>query len=106
MIECCLFFNNFTITHYLDELPLLDGLQLSPVYWNHYKHIQAADEAEQSPEYLLAVSNSCVSVHPERSNMEDPYTVLMMIERRDLREFTASAPYRCHLIGKKDKKYD
>lgn len=38
--------------------------------------------------------------------MEDPYTVLMMIERSDLREFTASAPYRCHLIGKKDKKYE
>lgn len=29
MIERCLFFN-VTITHYLDELPLLDGLQLSP----------------------------------------------------------------------------
>ena len=105
MIERCIFFK-VTITHNLYELPLLDGLELSPVYWNHYKHIQATDEAEQSPEYSLAVSNSSVSVHPELSNMEDPYTVLMMIERSDLREFTASAPYRCHLIGKKDKKYE
>jgi hypothetical protein len=42
----------------------------------------------------------------EKSNVEDPYTVLMMIERTSLREFTASAPYMCHLIGKKVKKYE
>eukprot|EP01036_Dinobryon_divergens_P036366 gene36366-47337_t len=80
-----------------DELPLIEGLQFSPVYWDHYKHIQATDEAEQSPEYSLAVSNSSISVYPELSSVEDPYTVLMMIERSDLREFTTSAPYRTML---------
>mmetsp|Transcript_26174 Transcript_26174/g.37481 ORF Transcript_26174/g.37481 Transcript_26174/m.37481 type:complete len:346 (-) Transcript_26174:540-1577(-) len=106
MIEHCLFFK-ITFTHRLDELPLIEGIQFSPVYWDHYKHIQASDEAEQSPEYsLLAVSNSSVSEYLELSNVEDPYTVLMMIERSDLREFTAAAPYRCHLIGKKNKKYE
>ena len=104
MIEHCLFFK-VTFTHILDELPLIEGLQFSPVYWDHYKHIQATDEAEQSPEYSIAVSNSSMSVYPDLSNLEDPYTVLMMIERSDLREFTASAPYRCHLIGKNNKTY-
>ena len=46
MIERCLFFK-VTFTHHLDEISLIEGLQFSPVYWNHYKHIQAADEAEQ-----------------------------------------------------------
>ena len=39
------------------------------------------------------------------SNIEDPCTVLM-IERNDLREFAAAAPFQCHLIGRKDKQYD
>lgn len=105
MIEHCRFFK-VPFEFQLSELPLETGLQLSPVYWNHYKQIQAIDEAEQSPEYSLAVSSSSVSLYPEMSNVEDPFTVLMMIERSNLREFTASAPYQCHLIGRKNKKYE
>lgn len=104
MIEHCRFFK-VPLQFQLNEISPETSLQLSPVFWNHYKQIQVADEAEQSPEYSLAVSSSSVSVYPEISNVEDPYTVLMMIERSDLREFTASAPYQCHLIGSKDKQY-
>ena len=105
MIEHCRFFR-IPFTHLLEELPLTEGLQFVPVYWDHYKHIQAIDGAEQSPEYTLAVSTSSISVYPELSHVEDPYTALMMIERTDLREFKAAAPYQCHLIGKNDKTYE
>lgn len=79
--------------------------ELTPVYWDAYKHIQSVDGAEVSPQYTISVSVSSVSEYPERGNIEDPNTVLMMIERGDIREFVVGAPYKCHLIGQKDKKY-
>ena len=104
MIEKCLYFK-VKFHHDLKELALTEDLYFPPLYWDHYKHIQVADNAEVSPEYSLAVSTSSASVHPEVSSVEDPYTVLMMVERLSLREFTASAPYKCHLIGKKNTTY-
>ena len=90
-------------------------MQCVPVNWEweHYKQIHALDDvAGQSPVYPLATissiseSSSDISfLYPELSNVKDPYTALMMIERTDLREFTAATPYQCHLIGKNDKMY-
>lgn len=97
MIEHCRFFK-VPFHHELSAL-LHPDLELIPVYWDDYKRIQSADDAEVSPEYSIAVSSSSVSEYPEMSNIEDPNTVLMMIERSDLREFVACAPWKCHLIG-------
>jgi len=103
MIEHSRFFK-VAFHHQLNELPH-PNYALSAVYWDDYKRIQSADDAEVSPEYSIAVSSSSVSEYPEMSNIEDPNTVLMMIERSDLREFVASAPWKCHLIGKGNKTY-
>jgi hypothetical protein len=69
--------------------------ELTPVYFDNYKRIQSADDGQVSPEYTIAVSSSSVSEYPEVSS----------IERSDLREFVASAPWKCHLIGKHNKTY-
>jgi hypothetical protein len=79
--------------------------ELTPVYFDDCKRIQSADDGQVSPEYTIAVSSSSVSEYPEVSSIENPNTVLMMIERSDLREFVASAPWKCHLIGKHNKTY-
>ena len=103
MIEHCRFFK-VPFLHQLSKVYRLDS-ELTPVYWDHYKRIQGADDAEVSPEYMIVVSSSSVSEHPDASSIEDPNTVLMMIERSDLREFVASTPWKCHLIGKRNKTY-
>jgi hypothetical protein len=104
MIEHCRFFK-VPICHEMIEVPHPE-VELTPVYWDDYKRIQSADDAEMSPEYTVAVSSISVSERPEVSSIEDPNTVLMMIERSDIREFVASTPYKCHLISSKiDKTY-
>lgn len=54
---------------------------------------------------MIVVSSSSVSEYPDASSIKDPNTVLKMIERSDLREFVASTPWKCHLIGKLNKTY-
>jgi hypothetical protein len=103
MIEHCRFFK-VSFCHKMIEVPHPD-VELTPVYWDDYKRIQSADDAEMSPEYTIAVSSISVSEKPEVSSIEDPNTVLMMIERSDIREFVASTPYKCHLINKINKTY-
>mmetsp|Transcript_353 Transcript_353/g.729 ORF Transcript_353/g.729 Transcript_353/m.729 type:complete len:236 (-) Transcript_353:98-805(-) len=103
MIEHCRYCK-IPFQHQMSELPLPD-LQLTPVFWDHYKRIQCVDDALESPEYAIAVSSTSVSENPDWSSVEDPHTVLMMLERSNSRDFVASSPYTCHLIGKSDKTY-
>ena len=44
----------FINTHQLQELLLEADAELSPVYWDHYKKVQGAEDAEQSPEYCFS----------------------------------------------------
>ena len=44
----------FISTHQLQELLLEADAELSPVYWDHYKKVQGAEDAEQSPEYCFS----------------------------------------------------
>lgn len=104
MIQSCRYLT-IPFRHNLVTLSNREDLNLSPVFLTHYTRI--SDEGEDgSPEYTVASSTSKMSDNAEMCYIEDPYHVLTMIERHTSRDFRASAPYKCHLIGKKDKRYE
>lgn len=104
MIESCRYFH-IPFQHNMASFRNRADLILTPIYYTHYKRISNEGQ-ENSPEYSTAVSSSEISDNMEQCNIEDPFHVLTMIERENLRDFSASAPYKCHLISRKNKQYE